>query len=125
MSLWKFDCSDLRKKLLLNLQNTLIAQGNPDAYGIAEKVELEAFNSSESEDMYTMRLAEWLAGVFHQQHDSPPKPRNWYETLGAAVARCANHTWALHRAESHWHRAHGQSAGHTLFYAAVCRALPC
>ena len=79
---WKLDCSELRKKLLLNLQNTLISQGNPDAYGIAEKVELEAFNSSDSEDTYTMRLAEWLAGIFHQQSDSPKSP-TWYSSNAA------------------------------------------
>jgi hypothetical protein len=66
---WKQNAVDLRKTLLTRLYQTLVKQGNPNAQQVAESVEREAFTRSSTQEVYTMKLAEWLANVFRQSGD--------------------------------------------------------
>ena len=61
---WKQNAAELRKMLLTRLYQTLLKQGDPNARQVAENVEKDAFLQSSTQEMYTMRLAEWLANVF-------------------------------------------------------------
>ena len=67
---WKQDAGELRKTLLTRLHQALQSQGNPNAQGVAEQVEREAFIQSSTQDAYTMRLAGWLANVFRQSSNA-------------------------------------------------------
>lgn len=69
---WKTKASDLRANLLQRLQEALKEQGNPDAFSVAENVERDVFNKSQTRDDYTLKLAHWLASIYegttpHQQ----------------------------------------------------------
>ena len=66
---WKQNAGELRKTLLTRLHQALSNQGDPNAQQIAENVEKNAFMQSSTQEVYTMKLAQWLANIFSKQTD--------------------------------------------------------
>merc|ERR1712106_878677 len=67
---WRSRATDIRQTLLNKLKEALSSQNYPDAGGVAQSYENEAFISANNLKEYQFKLVQWLASIYDNSSSS-------------------------------------------------------